>query len=116
MAHKTEREKDNLYRLIFQLDPDEKGYIVLLTFLENGAKDLMDRSKVSPDNAPEIFKLMDLDGDKMINVDDLKKMLNLFGDELPSYYVKEMLKEVDNDGDDFISYDEFLFFTTGVIN
>lgn len=100
---------------IFQLDPNGEGYIVLSTFLKNGAKALFEKSRITPEMAKEVFNLMDHDRDNMVTMNDLKRTLMMFGEELPNYYIREMLKEVDIDGDDMISYDEFLLFTTGTV-
>nr|XP_014289791.1 calmodulin-2/4 [Halyomorpha halys] len=104
-----------LLSLIYQLDPNNSGYIILSTFLTNGAKTLLDKSRITEETAKEVFNLMDHDRDKMVTMDDLKRTLKMFGEELPNYYIKEMLKEIDIDGDDMICYDEFLFFTTGIV-
>ncbi|CAH1390636.1 unnamed protein product [Nezara viridula] len=104
-----------LLSLIDQLDPNKLGYIILSHFLMNGAKPLFDKCRITEETAKEVFNLMDQDRDKMVTLDDLKRTMKMFGEELPNNYVREMLKEVDIDGDDMICYGEFLFFTTGIV-
>ncbi|PVU89577.1 hypothetical protein BB561_005286 [Smittium simulii] len=54
------------------------------------------------------FAMFDVDGDKLLCIEDLKKVLASFGEDIPVPEIEEMIKEADVDGDGKINYEEFV--------
>lgn len=54
------------------------------------------------------FTVMDLDKDGFISFQDLKLFLQSIGEQRSEEEVREMLRDADVDGDQHISYDEFV--------
>jgi hypothetical protein len=56
----------------------------------------------------DMFRKYDLDASGKINFEELKKMMEKLGNPQTHVSLKAMIKEVDEDGDEEISYREFL--------
>lgn len=54
------------------------------------------------------FNVMDLDKDGFISFEDLRLFLESIGEQRSDEQVRQMLRDADVDGDEHISYDEFV--------
>jgi len=57
--------------------------------------------------SPTAFKQCDKDGNNFIDVTELKEILRALGEEGTDTQAKELMKEIDDDQNGLISFDEF---------
>jgi len=56
----------------------------------------------------QAFKIFDKDGNGLISKEELQAILENFGEYLDEEQIDKMIKEIDNDGDGFISFEDFV--------
>ncbi|XP_057329781.1 uncharacterized protein LOC130670394 [Microplitis mediator] len=101
-----EPKRDELKKLVGEVDPDNEGVICYEDFLT-----LMATKMGEKDNKEEIlraFKLFDDDDTGKITFKNLKRVAKELGENLTDEELQEMIDEADRDGDGAISPDEFL--------
>jgi len=99
-SHKVTEYQD----LMASLDKDGNGVIDYAEFL-TGAIDKA--SLLSKQNLLDAFKLLDSDNSGMISVDELKQAFDTHGDKKDEALWLEIMREVDKNGDNEISFEEF---------
>ena len=62
--------------------------------------------------AREEFKVSDVNGDNVINHDELNRMMANIGEQMNAKETEMMMKQVDNNGDGVINFEEFLVFNS----
>ncbi|XP_071143464.1 uncharacterized protein [Mytilus edulis] len=67
------------------------------------------------DDFRSAFRLIDVDGDGIISVQDLYQLMMGIGEMLTDDELSELLKGADADGDGEVSYKDFRFFLTGEV-
>ncbi|XP_063407431.1 uncharacterized protein LOC134691110 isoform X3 [Mytilus trossulus] len=67
------------------------------------------------DDFRSAFRLIDIDGDGVISVQDLYQLMMGIGEMLTDDELSELLKGADADGDGEVSYKDFRFFLTGEV-
>jgi len=63
--------------------------------------------EVSKEELEEAFKLLDLDGDGTISIDELRKLIEKIGGRMSEGEAAAFIKEADRDGNNVIDYTEF---------
>lgn len=92
--------------LLEQVDQDGSGKIEFKEFLELYSRNMKDPE--TEEELIEAFRIFDRDGNGQISVEELKHILTTMGEKMSDKDVIEILKEADLDGDQFISYKEFV--------
>ena len=87
--------------MINEVDVNRNGTIDFTEFLT-----MMDR-ETKDEELREAFRMFDIDGDGLIDSDELKYAMKMMGEELTDDEVAEIIGELDVDGDGFVSYEEF---------
>ena len=98
-----------LDQLINEIDEDGSGEIDFDEFLT-----LMDKKLSEPSTDEELkqaFKVFDVNGDN-ISADELKQVLEQYGQHLSDEEYEEMIQEVDMTGKGEINYEEFKMLMT----
>lgn len=101
-----EPKKEEIKRMISEVDPDGSGKVTYENFLS-----LMTIKMAEKDSKEEImkaFKLFDDDETGKISFKNLKRVAKELGENLTDEELQEMIDEADYDGDGEISQDEFL--------
>eukprot|EP00397_Hematodinium_sp_SG-2012_P038652 GEMP01042079.1.p1 GENE.GEMP01042079.1~~GEMP01042079.1.p1 ORF type:complete len:150 (+),score=48.42 GEMP01042079.1:82-531(+) len=105
--HPTDAE---LQDMLNEVDADGSGTISFPEFLALMARKMKDVDEA--EDLVEAFKVFDLDGDGFISASELRKVMNNLGEKLTEQEIDEMIREVDNDGDGKVSWNEFLMMIT----
>jgi Ca2+-binding EF-hand superfamily protein len=71
-------------------------------------KEIMETDNDSPNQLLQAFKIFDKDGNGLVDQEELKTILENFGEYLDDKEIERMIKEIDNDGDGFISLEDFV--------
>lgn len=98
--------KEDIQRLIMQLDPQNTGTINYQDFF-----DLINEKVSQKDQEEQIkmtFDMLDSDRKGKITFKDLKKVAEALGEEISDQEIREMINEADIDNDGEISYEEFV--------
>jgi len=101
-------DKDKLKVVFDEYDSDKSGTIDFPEFVL-----LMDTGKEDDDEAGEEAELKaafddcDRDGNKQLELDELKDIMTEFGVDMPDEEVREMFADADTDNSGSISFDEF---------
>ena len=101
-----EPKKDDIKRMIQELDVDGNGVIEFGSFL-----DLMTVKMAERDPREEMlkaFRLFDEDETGKISFKNLKRVAKELGENMSDDEIQEMIDEADRDGDNEISEDEFV--------
>lgn len=101
-----EPTKEELKKLIADIDPDNLGKLSFEDFL-----DIMTVKMSEKDSKEEVlraFRLFDDDDTGKISFKNLKRVANELGETLTDEEIQEMIDEADKDGDGEISQEEFL--------
>jgi len=93
----SDEEVDRIFEVV---DKDQNGSIDFPEFLK-----MMDT--MEPDTLTAAFDLFDQDGDGQITEDEIVVALASLGEAVTEDQVKQIMQEVDIDGDGTISYAEF---------
>lgn len=86
------------------LDKDGNGVIDYTEFI-TGAIDKV--ALLNKKNLEAAFKMLDVDNSGMITVDELKAVFDTHGDKKDETLWLEIMKEVDKNNDNQISFEEF---------
>jgi len=96
----SNEEIDDMFN---QVDADGNGEIEYSEFV---VATLNEKNLLSNNKLQTAFKMFDRDGGGSISVDEIKQVLS-FGQNLDEEVVNQIIKQVDENGDGEISYDEF---------
>merc|ERR1712136_363004 len=89
-------------KMVTDADKDKDGQISYEEFYR------VLKRKSKKNKLLKAFKTFDTNGDGKISLEELMEVLKHTGGELPEQQLKEMIKEVDKDGDGYLNYTEFL--------
>ncbi|KAI4329967.1 hypothetical protein MLD38_028287 [Melastoma candidum] len=92
--------------MINSVDANQNGTIDFPEFLDLMAQKLKDNTE-SEAELKEAFKVFDKDQDGFISAAELRLAMMNLGEKLTDEEVKEMIREVDMDGDGQVNYEEF---------
>ncbi len=101
-----EPKKDDIKRMISELDVEGNGVIEFGQFLE-----LMTTKMAERDPREEMvkaFRLFDEDESGSISFKNLKRVAKELGENMGDEEIQEMIDEADRDGDGVINEDEFI--------
>ena len=93
--------KIELKDMVNEVDMDSNGSIDFTEFLAMMGADMKD------EEMREAFKMFDLDGDGLIDANEIKQGMKIMGEEVTDEEVLEIMKDLDVDGDGFVNYTEF---------
>eukprot|EP00826_Nyctotherus_ovalis_P010379 TRINITY_DN12741_c0_g2_i1.p3 TRINITY_DN12741_c0_g2~~TRINITY_DN12741_c0_g2_i1.p3 ORF type:complete len:117 (+),score=41.86 TRINITY_DN12741_c0_g2_i1:353-703(+) len=101
-----EPSREQLKKMIAQIDSSGKGYITLEEF----AQILKEKEPVKDirNEMTSAFKKMNTDKSGKISFGNLKKTLRDLGESLSDEEIEAMIKAADKDGDGQVSYPEFM--------
>ncbi|KAI8146169.1 calmodulin-like protein [Fennellomyces sp. T-0311] len=91
--------------MVNEVDSDGDGTIDFNEFLS-----MLARKQKEVDTQAEMreaFSVFDRDGNGLISVSELRKVMDSFGEHLTQMELDQMIREADIDGDGNINYDEF---------
>ena len=100
-----EPSKDELRRMITDVDKKGNGYLDFPQFMEAIVKKISE-----PDHDDEIeksFKLFDKNKDDYLDIEDLKYVADLIGETMSQEELNEMIKEADQDKDGKVTFADF---------
>ena len=101
-----EPPKEELRKIIADIDPQGTGSIEYQDFLELMTRKMQERDPI--DEMKRAFKLfLDEDGTK-IGLKQLRKVAKDLGETMTDEELQDMVDEADRDGDGFISEDDFI--------
>jgi len=63
--------------------------------------------EVSAEELQEAFKLFDIDGDGLVTIEELKKIIEKVGGNMTEAEAAVLIKEADKDGNEGVDYSEF---------
>ena len=101
-----EPSKDELRRMITDVDKKGNGYLDFPQFMEAIVKKISE-----PDHDDEIeksFKLFDKNKDDYLDIEDLKYVADLIGETMSQEELNEMIRSADADGTGNVDFPEFL--------
>ncbi|ORZ37717.1 centrin 2 [Catenaria anguillulae PL171] len=101
-----EPKKDEIKRMIAEIDKNGSGSVDFDEFLELMASKMAERD--SREEILKAFKLFDDDGTGRITFKNLKRVARELGENLTDEELQEMIDEADRDGDGEINEDEFM--------
>lgn len=97
-----------LREMIESADPEGKGTVDFVDFLNCMAISAANKNDADvEEEIRETFKVFDRDSNGFISPAELRYVMNNLGEKLTDDEVDEMIREMDEDGDGMISYDEF---------
>jgi len=100
-----EPSKDELRRMITDVDKKGGGYLDFPQFMEAIVKKISE-----PDHDEEIeksFRLFDQSQDGYLDINDLKYVADLIGETMSQEELNEMIKEADQDKDGRVTIEDF---------
>ena len=89
-------------KMVTDADKDKDGQISYEEFYR------VLKRKSKKNKLLKAFKTFDTNGDGKISLEELMEVLKHTGGELPEQQLKEMINDVDKDGDGYLNYSEFL--------
>ena len=92
--------------MLNEVDTDGNGSISFDEFLALMARKMRDTD--SDEEMVEAFKVFDRDQNGLIQKDELKKVMEILGEQVTNEEIEEMMIIADPDGDNAISYEKFL--------
>lgn len=93
-----------LQQILSEMDEDGNGTIEFDEFVEAMKK----KTKESELEMKDAFKVLDRNKNGYISPGDLKHLLLCIGENYSLEEIDQILKEIDEDGDGFINFQEFL--------
>ncbi|KAL9556128.1 hypothetical protein MBANPS3_002020 [Mucor bainieri] len=94
-----------LQDMVNDVDADGNGNIDFTEFL--GLVKNMKTNTDETDDLKEAFKVFDVDGNGLIDREELRKVMSSLNESLSEEELDAMIKEADTNGDGQISFDEF---------
>jgi centrin-2/centrin-1 len=101
-----EPKKEEIKKLISEVERDESGAIDFSAFLQIMTIKMSERD--SKEEILKAFKLFDDDDTGKISFNNLKRVAKELGETLTDEELQEMIDEADKDGDGEVSESEFL--------
>ena len=98
-------DKDELKKMIMEVDADQSGEIEFPEFLQMMTGKMNGRDQ--REEIMKVFALFDEENTGKITFRNLKKVANELGEDLTDDELQEMLEEADRNGDGAIDQDEF---------
>ena len=95
---------EEVEKMFSAVDTDGSGFIDYSEFVVAA---MNERSLVTNERLAAAFKMFDKDGSGIISAEEIKEVLG-FGNDLTSETVDKIVKEVDQNGDGDISFEEFV--------
>ena len=101
-----EPKKEEVRRLLQDMDRDGSGTIEFAEFMEAMAEKIQERDPV--EEIKKAFKLFDDDDTGKISFRNLKRVARELGENMTDEELQEMIDEADRDGDGEINLEEFM--------
>lgn len=95
---------DEIERMFRSVDSDNSGFIDYSEFVVAA---MNEKQLTSNDKLQAAFKMFDKDGSGVISADEIKDVLG-FGGNLDSKAIDAIIRQVDENGDGEISFEEFV--------
>ena len=96
-------EKEDIIKMFKSVDTDNSGFIDYTEFV---IASMNEKQMLSNDKLQAAFKMFDKDGSGSISSEEIKEVLG-FGKSLNEEQVNAIIREVDANGDNEISFEEF---------
>jgi len=96
-------EKADIEKMFNSVDIDKSGYIDYSEFV---IASMNEKQLLTNEKLQAAFKMFDKDGSGMISASEIKEVLG-FGKTMSEEAVNEVIKQVDENGDGEISFEEF---------
>ena len=100
-----EPKKDEIKKMIAEMDADQNGVIDYNDFLELMTAKMAERDPM--EEMMKAFRLFDEDDTGRISFKNLKRVAKELGENMSDEEIQEMIDEADRDGDGEINEDEF---------
>ena len=100
-----EPKKDEIKKMIAEMDADQNGVIDYNDFVELMTVKMAERDPM--EEMMKAFRLFDEDDTGKISFKNLKRVAKELGENMSDDEIQEMIDEADRDGDGEISEDEF---------
>ena len=94
---------DDVEKLFDSVDIDRSGFIDYSEFV---VASMSEKQLLTNEKLAAAFKMFDKDGSGLISADEIREVLG-FGQTMSQDAVSEILKQVDENGDGEISFEEF---------
>ncbi|CAG2179469.1 unnamed protein product, partial [Oppiella nova] len=101
-----EPKKEEIKKMVEQIDRNASGFIGYEDFLSVMAKRLAEKD--TNDEIMKAFSLFDCDKSGTISLDNLKRVAKELGETISDDELNEMIVEADRDGDGLVNANEFL--------
>lgn len=102
----TESTKQEIDALVSQIDIDGNGCVDIFEFAKMVSEKLKD---YDPERELlEAFAVFDKNGDGMVDIDEIKSVVESLGGEMTKEELEGMFKEADENNDGYIDYEEFV--------
>lgn len=100
-----EPKRDEVRKMISDLDKDGKGVVTFEEFMEMMKVKMAERDP--REEVAKAFRLFDDDGTGKISFKNLKRVAKELGEEIADEELHEMIEEADRDGDGEVNEEEF---------
>jgi calcium-dependent protein kinase len=96
--------KSEYMEMMYAVDKDQDGYVDYQEFITAATNKA---ALVQRENLMSAFSTFDRDGSGMITIDELKQVFDTMGTKKDASLWLDIMKEVDSNGDNQISFEEF---------
>ena len=97
-------DKEDIIKMFESVDTDNSGFIEYSEFVVAA---MNEKNVLTNEKLQAAFKMFDKDGSGLISADEIKEVLG-FGQSLTEEAVNNIIKQVDENGDGEISFEEFV--------